>query len=145
MTRPVLIAAFVLCGATVALAHSGVQNQAVLERMDAMKAIGDATKTLGRMAKGDMAFDAKAARKAARNIATHAAETPALFEAQEMDPKSEARNAIWEDFDDFAAQAEALEKLAADLSAGIETRDDLRAGMGKLASSCKSCHEEYRE
>lgn len=131
--------------ASAALAHGGVQNAAVLARMDAMKAIGDATKTLGEMAKGAVAFDADAARAAAQTIAMHAGDTPALFEAREDDPKSEALPGIWEDFEDFTARANDLERLAGDLATGLDSPEALRAGLGQLGQACKACHTEYRE
>ena len=128
-----------------ALAHGGVQNPAVLARMDAMKAIGDATKVLGEMAKGATAFDAATAQAAAAEIAAHAAETPALFEAPETDAKSEALPGIWEDFADFTAKASALEARADTLASGLETPDDLNAGLGQLGEACTACHKAYRE
>ncbi len=131
--------------ASAALAHGGVQNAAVLARMDAMKAIGDATKVLGEMAKGTTAFDVEAARAAAETIASHAAETPVLFEAREDDPKSEALPGIWENFEDFTAKAADLQALAGDLAMGLDTPDALRAGLGDLGATCKACHTEYRE
>lgn len=138
-----LTLAVALAGA--ALAHTGVQNAAVLARMDAMKGIGEATKVLGQMAKGGVPFDADAARAAAARIAVHAAETPALFEARETDPKSEALPAIWDSFDDFTAKSIALETLAAGLATSIATPQDLTAGMAALGASCKACHSEYRQ
>ena len=128
-----------------ALAHGGVQNPAVLARMDAMKAIGDATKVLGEMAKGATAFDAATAQAAAAEIAAHAAETPALFEAPETDAKSEALPGIWDDFADFTAKAKDLEGLAGDLATGLDSPEPLRAGLGQLGDACKACHTEYRE
>ncbi|NND21494.1 MAG: hypothetical protein HKO14_05350, partial [Silicimonas sp.] len=48
--------AVLLLVASAALAHQGVKNPAVKARMDVMSAIGDNTKLLGRMAKGEVAF-----------------------------------------------------------------------------------------
>jgi len=144
--KPTVLLSCLLIGAgTLAFAHAGVKNAAVLARMEAMKSIGDATGTLGKMAKGSMAFDATAARAAAATIATEAGRTPALFKAQETDPKSEALPAIWERFDDFTAKSATLQTVAAGLSESINSLDDLRAGMGQLGAACKSCHADYRE
>lgn len=131
--------------ASAALGHGGVSNPYVLARMDAMKAIGDATKVLGEMAKGATPFDADAARAAAATIATHAAETPSLFEAREDDPMSEAKPGIWENFADFTAKARDLEMLAGDLATGLDSPEALSAGLGQLGATCKACHAEYRE
>lgn len=144
--KPAPLLALLFAGAATAVfAHTGVQNPAVLARMDAMKSIGDATKTIGMMAKGDVAFEPEAARAAAQTIAVHAGNTPALFEPRETDPKSEAHPAIWENFDDFTSKARDLEVLASNLATGMDTQDDLRAGLGQLGAACKACHAEYRQ
>ncbi len=99
MKRASVLLVAALLTATTALAHQGVQNRAVLARMNGMSAIAENIKVLGNMAKGKVAFDQKAARVALQRMADHAAEAPELFEAREDDPKSEALPAIWEDFD----------------------------------------------
>jgi len=135
-----------LCILAVAgFAHSGVQNEAVLERMDAMKTTGDALKVIGNMAKGTTTFDAAAARMAAEEIAREADRTPDLFEARETDPKSETKPAIWKNFEDFTAKAKTLETVAQDVSTSLETRADLGPAMASLGEACKSCHTSYRE
>lgn len=136
---------FVLMAATATLAHEGVQNPAVKARMDEMSAIADNLKILGQMAKGEAAFDAAAARSAAAAIATHAAATPALFEANETDPKTEALPAIWTNFDDFSAKALELEAIARSYATSINEASDLTAAMGDFAANCKACHQLYRE
>lgn len=131
--------------ATATLAHEGVQNPAVLERMNGMSAIAKGVETIGQMAKGTTAFDRSRARAAAAEIARHASEAPALFEAQENDPKSEALPAIWKNFDDFTARSLELETLATELSGSISTPEDLRTALRDLGNNCKSCHEIYRK
>ncbi|WP_136439509.1 c-type cytochrome [Pacificoceanicola onchidii] len=133
------------CLGSVALAHGGVTNPAVMARMEAMKSTGDAMKVLGTMAKGARAFDAAEARAAAADVARFAAQTPALFEAPEDDPKAEALPAIWERFEDFTAKAQETEALALALSRSLQTEDDLKAGLMQLGASCKACHSEYRK
>lgn len=144
MRRRILTCLLVMTAGT-ALAHSGVKNAAVKARMDAMSQIGSGMKVLGQMAKGEAAFDAAAARAAAAQIARHAGETPALFEAQEDDPKSEARAEIWANYPDFTARAGDLETLAAGLSQSISGAGDLRTAVPALGAACKGCHSKYRE
>ena len=145
MRRNHIALGLALVTATTALAHQGVQNPAVLARMDGMRAIADNMKTLGQMAKGATDFDAARARAAAASIARHAAATPQLFETQETDPKSEARPAIWSDFADFAGKATELEAIAIGLSTSIDDPADVKAAMAVLRANCKSCHSVYRE
>lgn len=137
--------ALALLVASAALAHNGVKNAAVMARMNAMSGIGAEMKTLGEMAKGAAAFDANTAQAAAAAIAKHAAKTPALFEAQEDDPKSEATPAIWTNFADFTEKAAAMETIALDLSKSISTPGDLGAALKALGDTCKACHTDYRQ
>lgn len=139
---PAMICAW---SATLVLAHTGVQNPAVLARMDSMKAMGEATKVLGEMAKGVTGFDAAAARAAMGRLAAEAARTEALFEAPEQDPKSEALPKIWDSWDDFLARSAALEQTATRLQTGLDDLDAVRAGLGEIGTACKACHSEYRE
>lgn len=130
--------------ASVVLAHGGVKNPAVMARMDGMSAIADGMKALGAMAKGAVAFDAGAADAAVATIADHAARIPALFEAEESDPKSEAKPEIWADFGDFTDKAGALTDVANGLSGAIRSQGDLGPAMKQLGAACKSCHADYR-
>ena len=140
-----ITAVALVLGAGAVVAHEGVQNAAVKARMDGMVELGAGLKVLGNMAKGTLAFDADQARAAAAAIAAAAAETPALFEAQEDDPKSEALPAIWTNFADFTAKAEALEAAANAAASNISSVEDIRAALGAIGGECRSCHTAYRE
>ncbi|WP_299755691.1 cytochrome c [uncultured Boseongicola sp.] len=142
-TNTILCVALLFAGA--AFAHSGVKNAAVKARMDAMSGIGAEMKILGTMAKGVTVFDQTAARAAAAGIAKHAAGTPVLFEADEDDPKSEAKAEIWTNFDDFVKKSQNLEGIAAGLSTTIASEADLGIAMKSLGASCHACHKAYRE
>lgn len=144
MRTRLLIIVF-MASAAAAYAHTGVQDPTVLKRMDSMKATGEAMKVLGNMAKGLAPFDAVAARAAAEEVASEAARTAALFEPQVTDPKSEAKQAIWEDFMDFSAKADALETVAREVSTSLGSADDLPKALADLGQACKACHSLYRE
>ncbi|WP_370230086.1 cytochrome c [Cognatishimia sp.] len=143
MRRTALIMSASLMIATVALAHNGVQNPAVMARMQGMEQLGAASKVLGNMARGRVAFDAEAAAAAKAALVQHASEIPALFEAQEDDPKSEARAEIWEDFAGFTENANALKDAAEALD--ITNADTIGSGMGAIGGTCRSCHRSYRQ
>ena len=138
-----LVLVATLCLSTAALAHSGVKNPIVKARMDDMAEIGANMKILGEMAKGTRPFDATAARAAAEDITEKAALIPSLFESQEIDPKSEARLNIWDNFDDFTAKAGDLRKAAWGLAP--TSVDELRSAMPAIGQTCKACHQVYRE
>ncbi|MEO0918712.1 MAG: cytochrome c [Pseudomonadota bacterium] len=131
--------------ATTAFAHEGVENPAVMKRMHGMKNIGSDLKIMVRMAKGETPFDQEAARAAAASIANHAADAPALFEAPEKDPKSEALPVLWENFDDFTDKAKDLEDAAQKMSTTVTSLDELRPALQELGAKCTACHRVYRE
>ncbi|SEK92131.1 c-type cytochrome [Pacificibacter marinus] len=138
LTASVLFLSFSIA----AVAHAAVENTAVQARMDAMKAIGGAMKTLGNMAKGSVDFDATAAEAAVDVVAVQSAMLPTLFEAQETDPMSEAKPEIWTNWDDFVAKANAMTAAAEAVS--IVDAGSIGAAMEAIGGSCKGCHSEYR-
>lgn len=145
MTRRNLFALTMVLTASVATAHSGVKNIAVKARMESMSAIVAEMKILGTMASGAIAFDLDKAKTAAASIAKHAASTPDLFRAQENDPKSEAKDVIWTQFDDFSAKARAMETIAQNASQRMRSTSDVSDALVDLGATCKSCHAIYRE
>lgn len=140
-----LVALAAIFSAGIAAAHTGVKNATVKARMDAMSGIGAQMKVMGQMSKEIAPFDAKAARKAAAEIARLAAVTPDLFEARESDPTSEAKTDIWANFEDFTEKSKQLETVALGLSESISEPGDLVPAMRSLGATCKSCHSDYRE
>jgi cytochrome c556 len=136
------LALTVILAAGATLAHEGVQNPAVMERMELMKSIGEETKALGDMVQGKTAFDPARAAAAQAALTEAAARIPALFEARETDPKSEALPAVWEDWSGFVADAEAMEVAARGLQTG--SAQSLRDSFAALGQSCRACHEDYR-
>lgn len=145
MKSTLLTPAALIGMSALAFAHSGVENPAVMARMHGMDTISSGMKQIGEMAKGQRPFDAEQARGAMREISRHAAQVPALFEAPETDPKSEALPAIWESYDDFTAKAKALEDLARAQAGSVATKDDLVTAAGQIAKTCNACHDRYRE
>ncbi|SHI46173.1 Cytochrome c556 [Palleronia salina] len=103
------LAAIAMTGTAVAaLAHSGATG-IVKERMDAMKAMGDAVKSVAPMMRGEMDYDADAMRAAARTFQEHAGDAMTeLFPEGSGGMPSEAKDAVWEDWDAFAELADRL-------------------------------------
>ncbi|WP_424938901.1 c-type cytochrome [Aliiroseovarius sp. S253] len=125
-------------------AHADATNPVVIKRMEAMKAIGGSMKTLSGMAKGEMAFDAAKANAAVAIIAEKGLPVPALFEANETDPATEALPAIWENWDDFVKKSEDM-VMAAKGVAEITEQGALGAVLGQIGGTCKACHDDYRK
>jgi cytochrome c556 len=95
-----------------ALAHSGATG-VMKERMDAMGEMGDAMKRLTPMMRGQTAYDPDVVRNAADTMIGHAGtQMTELFPEGSNGAPSEALDAIWEDWEEFAALAEALRTSA---------------------------------
>jgi cytochrome c556 len=130
---------------SVAFAHSGVKDKNVKERMMVMKAMADNTKIIGQMLKGKIAFDANDAKLALERLSSLSLETPNVFKANATDPKSEAKPAIWDEFDDFTKLSKDLAETTTLLAESIGTIDDLRSALKGVSSGCKACHSRYRK
>jgi cytochrome c556 len=137
------IATALIAFAGAALAHTGVKDPKVLARMEAMKEMGGEVKVLGQMAKGTSTFDKDRAQAALDRIALLAKDTPALFQTRALEPMSEALPLIWEEFDTFVEEAQALETLAQKLV--ISDNGDLVPALGQLGEGCRSCHGQFRQ
>ena len=130
---------------SVAFAHSGVKDQNVKERMMVMKAMADNTKVIGQMLKRKTQFDANEAKSALERLSSLSLKTPKVFTVNATDPKSEAKPAIWDEFDEFTKLSLDLAETSTALASSIEIIDDLRPALKRISSGCKSCHSKYRE
>ena len=139
------IAFALIAAGTAAFAHSGVKNPDVKNRMLGMSEMARQMKTIGKMAKGQAAFDAAAANSALRVMSDRASEIPALFKPRATDPKSEAREVIWEEFDTFGSRARELRDLTDALAGTVERPADLPSVMRKVGKACRACHSDYRQ
>ena len=130
-------------GATILWAHNGVKDPIVIKRMKLMSSMADNTKVLGQMIKKQIPFDAELAMEALTSIGDLAKATPEAFEINISDPKTGAKQIIWDEFKDFSELANQLADIAATNS--ISTYDDLRPVLMQTARSCKACHSKYRK
>ena len=130
---------------SVAFAHSGVKDQNVKERMMVMKAMADNTKVIGQMLKRKTQFDANEAKSALERLSSLSLKTPKVFTVNATDPKSEAKPAIWDEFDEFTKLSLELAETSIVLANSIENIEDLRPALKRISSGCKSCHSKYKE
>lgn len=135
--------AIALIAATGAYAKGDRTDPNAILRSDAMRAIGGAMGTLGKMAGGEKEFDATAAAEAKATLIAAATVIPEAFMTQGgEDPASEAKADIWANWDDFASKATALSEAATALDA--TSVESIGAGIGALGGACKACHTTYR-
>ena len=115
-----------------ALAHSGATG-VMKERMDAMGEMGDAMKRLTPMMRGQTAYDPDVVRNTADTMIGHAGtQMTELFPKGSNGAPSEALDAIWEDWEGFAALAEALRSSAEGMKLAA---DNGLAGPGEMPGS----------
>ncbi|MDT0684069.1 MULTISPECIES: c-type cytochrome [Roseobacteraceae] len=119
-----------------AVAHTGATG-IVLERMQAMSAMGDAVKSVTPIMKGEQNYDADTVRKAAAVFEEHAGTAMTeLFPEDNANEKSYVKDAIWEDWDEFERIAMRLETLAQGLSKaadnGLADEEAAQADMGSM-------------
>jgi cytochrome c556 len=134
----ILVAAF---GAS-AIAHDGATG-IVKDRMDKMSAMGKAMKSIALMVKGDQAFDASTMQTALARISEHSGDNlTRLFPPDSVDNPSAAKPNIWRNWQRFAAFSAELNRQADAMAA--RGSKPTPAGFGKLAATCKGCHEQFR-
>ena len=143
-----ILAASLAAGSAFAASHAMELQET---REDLMKEMGKNLGVLGRMAKGEVDFDATAAQEAADavNAAAVKVTDDALWE-EGTDTMSiddtRAMPAIWDNYEDFQEKGATLVAAteAAQAAAG-ESLQAVQAAMGDLGRACGGCHEDYRQ
>jgi cytochrome c556 len=143
MKKVFFVFTLLVLSASILWAHSGVKDPNVMKRMKLMSSMAENTKILGQMMKKQIPFDDEIAMSSMKKIEELSEATPMAFKINASDPKSEAKQLIWEE---FVAFTEMANQLTDDLATStIKTYDDLRPVLMKTAGSCKACHTRYRE
>jgi len=115
-------------------------------RQELMEDVGDAAKPVGKMLKGERAFDAAVAMESFRTWSNAAGIVGDLFpEGSESGYDTEAKDTIWSDREGFNARLAAFGKAAdAAIEASPQDLAALKAAAGPVFKECKGCHENYR-
>lgn len=114
----------------------------ITARKALMESYGAAAKTLSGMISGDRPFDATAAEAAKETLARAGTDVADRFGTLAVDASSKAKGAIWSNWQDFIARAQATGDAARALD--TSSPEAMAAGFGALGDSCKSCHGSYR-
>ncbi len=122
---------------------------AIETRKATMKAVGGAFGgVMVKMVKGEIPYDAAAAKAAAATIVEKANgfDVAALFpKGSETGGDTTASPKIWADMAGFKAGMEKFKVAAAAQAPNADKGlDQLKAAVGELGKSCKGCHDEYR-
>lgn len=100
------------------------------------------------MVKGEIPFDAKAFALRAERVAFLSTLPLEGFIPGSRVGKTDAKQEIWDNMDDFKSKLETLQTEAAKLAEVAKTAtalDALKPQFGKVDQSCKDCHDEYKE
>ena len=130
---------------TLLLAHTGVKNEDVMKRMNLMKSMAENTKIIGEMLKKKIPFDLELAKNSLIEISNLSKSTPSVFKKMAMDPKSESKIIIWEEFDNFRDLSNKLADNTLSAAENLSGFEDLKPALMRTASGCKECHTIYRE
>ncbi|MDX2157839.1 MAG: cytochrome c [Hyphomicrobiaceae bacterium] len=136
----------ILAGVAVIASGVAVAQDAIAKRKELMKAVGGATKASGQMVKGEIPYDAAAAKKHMETIANGWGDFAKQFpKGSEKGGETTAAPKIWETFKDFDDKGK---KMAADAAkAAAEAgkgADAFKAAFGEVTKNCKGCHDAYR-
>ncbi len=137
-------AAFAMVGPdALADKHSKVAE----ERSRLMKGMGGAMRTLKGFVEGrNSAEEAAAAVMALSATAAKIADVFPPGTGMGADPKSEAKDEIWEQWDEFEAAAALLGTKAAAFGDVLASSGDVGAAFGELGKDgCGGCHRQFRE
>ncbi len=135
-----LVAAFAMVASVAAHEHA---TGVVKERMDAMESMAKAMKAMSERAKANR--DLTAIKSDAQVIQRLTATITALFPAGSMQQPTQARAAIWQNWDDFENKAR-LTELESGKLAAVDAKDlkAVSAQLRALSQACSGCHERYR-
>lgn len=147
LVHALLAASSILAVSAPASAQFSKPEDAIKYRQSAMFIMAQNVGRLGAMAQGRMPFDAKVAADAAAT-AEFMAKLPwaAFGDGTDKGGNTRAKPEIWAEKAKFNEYAEKLQVETAKLSAAAKTGslDNIKAAMGGVGGSCKSCHDSFQ-
>jgi len=136
-----------LCTALPASAQFQKSEDAIKYRQSAFNVMATHFGRIAAMAQGRVPFDAKAAAEHADIVATVAKLPFAAFgEGTDKGLPNRAKPEIWKESPKFKEGADKLNAEAVKLEAAAKAGnlDQIKAAVGAVGQSCKSCHDSFR-
>ena len=126
-------------------AHKGATG-VVMERMMAMKSMGDGMKSISNMVRGKSPMDAGKLKQSAVAIKKHALDIPKMFPEGSIKGPSEAIPAIWKNWSEFEEHAKKLAEFAGKVEA-LTSSDpaDIKPLFVGMSKTCTGCHQDFRK
>ena len=117
----------------------------IVQRKAILKGIGDATKPIAAMLKGEAPYDNATVQKSLATIADGAKKLPDLFpDNSKTGDDTAALPKIWEEKAKFNAIYTKLVSSATAAEGTIHDQASLKTNIGSVLGNCKSCHDDYR-
>lgn len=132
-------------GLSVLGATAVMAQDPIAQRKEGMKAVGAATGPIGKMMRGEEAFDLAKVQSALNVYVAAAKAQPAFYPAGSDKGETRALPAVFAEKDKFNALFANLEKDAMAAQAAIKDEATFKAEMPKVLKNCGSCHETYRK
>jgi cytochrome c556 len=149
MFRKIVVCAAVLAAGSALAMDAKQAGKAYEVRSSMFTLVGWNTGPLAGMAKKEIPFDADRAELHASRIAALVEMIPDAFAADTRgyDLPTEAKDAIWEEKQEFLELAAAIREKSSALVAAAATgdQDSFTAAFVEMGQACKDCHDRYRE
>jgi len=141
--------AFALLAASIATIGTAAPSgeDTIYYRQAAMTMLGWNVQPLGAMVKGKLPWDAKQFVVHADRIASLAPQVLEGFaKGSDKGATTDAKPAIWANFDDFQSKYDDLVAQSKVLSTVAHSGDEaaMKDQFKKTAQACKACHEKYK-
>lgn len=138
----VVAVATMVFGASIA---SAADQHVIDFRKNNMKIIGGHMGSIAAIVKGEVDQKDQLAIHA-KGLAEMAALVKPAFEAKVTSGRTASKEAIWSDWNKFAAAADAFQKASSELAAAASEGDQgkIRSAMADVGKSCKSCHDNFK-
>lgn len=141
MIRSLVVAGILALGATAVFA----QGDVIAQRKALMKSVGGHSGEVGKMLRGEAAYDQAKVTAALNAFVDAAAKTPTLFPADsKTGGETAALPKIWETNADFVAKAAKWGEDSKAALASIKDADTLKANWPSVGRDCGACHNDYR-
>jgi cytochrome c556 len=145
MNKFIFVVAFALATASVVFAHEGHEHATgvVRERMELMTDLGHRLVAISKRLRANKELDR--IPDDARAIGQLAVKITPIFPPGSTQAPTAAKPAVWENWADFTAKAQALASEADKLTAtSAADGKALRAQFLAVAYACDECHDKYR-
>jgi cytochrome c556 len=136
---------FIVAGLLVVAAGAAIaQNDPIAQRKAILKGMGDGTKPVVGMLKGEAPFELAKVQELLKAYSDGSKKLPALFpDTSKTGGETKALPKIWDEKTKFEAIFAKLDKDASDTLALIKDEASFKANFSKVLGNCKACHDDY--